>query len=318
MKVCIWGARGSIPATFNADRARAKVKSALEVAVRAGIGPDSNLDDFIDEQLPFSVRSSYGTNTPCVQIDESGDNYLVCDAGTGLRDLGNKIMEDRGGRPGAHIHLLFSHLHWDHVQGFPFFIPAYIEGNRISIYGGHPGIEKTLRAQQGEPGFPVNFKHLKAEFDFNRLSPDEDFEIMGIRIRMKTQYHPGGSFGYRFEKNGKTVVYSTDCEHKSSTALTDMAFVEFFRNADLLIMDAQYTFADANSVKEDWGHSNNIVAVELSGLAGVKTLCLFHQEPVLDDFALESFLEDTRNFARIAEYSPREIIMAWDGLRFEL
>ncbi len=318
MKVCIWGARGSLPATYNADRARAKVKAALEIAVARGIDSTTDLDSFIDNELPFSVRGSYGTNTPCIQIGTTGDDYLICDCGTGLRDLGNAIMAERFGEPGAHFHFLISHLHWDHLQGFPFFIPAYLKGNKISFYGGHPDIEKVFRTQQSEPFFPVKFDDLSAEFNFTRLSNGQEFEVAGIKIKVKAQYHPGGSFGYRFEKNGKIAVYSTDCEHKSATALSDKDFVEFFKNADLLIMDAQYSFAEANSIKEDWGHSNNIIAVEMSGLAGVKTLCLFHQEPVLDDFELEKFLEDTRAYAKLVESKPDKIIMAQDGLCLDL
>lgn len=317
MKVRIWGARGSLPATFDAASARAKVRAALDIAVKIGIGPETDLDAFIDESLPFSVRGSFGTNTPCVQIDECGGNYLVCDAGTGIRDLGNKIMADQLGKTGVHVHLLFSHLHWDHVQGFPFFAPAYLASNKISIYGGHPDIEKTLKMQQGKPGFPVSFKNLNADIDFTRLSPDQELEIMGIKVKVKAQYHPGGSFGYRFEKDGRSVIYSTDCEHRRDTALMDTSFIDFLRNADLLIMDAQYTFAEANSVKQDWGHSSNIVAVDLAGIAGVKTLCLFHQEPVLDDFALEEFLNSTREYADMSKHQL-EVIMAWDGLSLDL
>lgn len=318
MKVCIWGARGSLPATFNAERARAKVRAALEIAVAKGVDSTTDLDSFIDNELPFPVRGSYGTNTPCIQVEGQGDEYIICDCGTGLRDFGNLVMQERQGKPGAHFHILISHLHWDHLQGFPFFVPAYIKGNRISFYGGHPGIEKALRNQQSEPNFPVHFENLAADIDFTRLRNGQEFELAGVKIKVKAQYHPGGSFGYRFEKDGKSAVYSTDCEHKSATALADTEFTDFFRNADLLIMDAQYSFADANSIKEDWGHSNNIIAVELSGMAGVKTLCLFHQEPVLDDFQLQKFLEDTKEFAGLAEHKPDNIIMAQDGLSIEL
>ncbi|WP_320170220.1 MBL fold metallo-hydrolase [Maridesulfovibrio sp.] len=318
MKVCIWGARGSLPATFNAERARDKVKAALEIAVAKGIDSTTDLDSFIDNELPFPVRGSYGTNTPCIQIEGRGDEYIICDCGTGLRDLGNKVMQERQGKNGAHFHIFMSHLHWDHLQGFPFFVPAYIPGNRVTFYGGHPNIEAALRTQQSEPGFPVHFDNLGSEIDFVRLKNGQELELCGVTIRVKAQYHPGGSFGYRFEKDGKAAVYSTDCEHKSATALTDEGFVDFFRDADLLIMDAQYSFAEANSIKEDWGHSNNIIAVEMSGMAGVKTLCLFHQEPVLDDFQLQKFLDDTIEFAGFVEKKPGNIIMAQDGLVLDL
>lgn len=317
MKVCIWGARGSLPASFNADKVRVKVKAALEKAISEKLNSCDDIDKFINEKLDFAVRGTFGTNTSCVQIDNQGDNYLICDSGTGIRDLGNKIMKDMSHDSKLHIHILLSHLHWDHVSGFPFFMPAYWGGSKITIYGVHDQIEEVLKIQHSRPMFPVDFDQLKADIEFKGLTPDQEFEIMGVNIKVKSQNHPDGSFGYRFEKDGKSVVFSTDCEHKKNDHSNRSSFIDFFRNADLLIMDAQYTYAEANSIKQDWGHSNNIIAAELAGLAGVKTLCLYHQEPVLDDFELARFLESTREYADLLEKSPDKIVMAWDGMTFD-
>ena len=118
------------------------------------------------------------------------------------------------------------------------------------------------------------------------LEPGREYEVAGLRVRAKRQAHAGDSYGYRFERDGKAVVYSTDSEHKLDDTDETEAFVEFFRDADLVIFDAMYSLADAISVKEDWGHSSNIVGVELCQLARAKHLCLFHHEPAYDDPAI--------------------------------
>ncbi len=318
MDVRFWGTRGSLPASLNASDVRAKVKAALRKALEAGLSPDADLDAFMDRQLPFSERATYGTNTSCVEIRD-GEDFVLCDAGSGLRDFGNHVMSlDPSARP-REFHLLLSHLHWDHIQGFPFFVPALIPGNRITIYGCHPGLERAFATQQSLPFFPLLFCDIGAEVRFQVLEPDRETDVAGFRVLPKEQNHPGSSFGYRFERQGKTVVYSTDAEHKNQMEEDLTPFTTFFQEADLLVFDAQYTFADACTVKEDWGHSNNLIGVEMAQKAGVRHLALYHQDPTHTDQDLDRLLEDTRKLARLlmGDDSLR-ITIAWDGLVVEV
>ncbi len=317
MEIRFWGCRGSLPATMNHAMVRQKVRRALESAAQHGLSPETDLDAFMDEHLPFWVRGTYGVNTSCVEIAD-GDHLLVCDAGSGLRDLGADLLA-RGALP-ATIHILLSHPHWDHIQGFPFFAPAYMPGNRIVIHGGRHELEKVFCMQQSPPCFPVDFSRLAADVRFEHLDTDGPQEIAGFTVRCRPQPHPGVSYGFRVERRGKSVVYSTDAEHKWNMDIPSSPFLEFFRDADLLIFDAQYTYADACSVKEDWGHSNNIVGVELAKRARAKRLRLFHQEPTLSDQELDKFLEDTLRYATLFEEdrSPLDVGIAYDGLRIEL
>ena len=149
-------------------------------------------------------------------------------------------------------HIFMSHLHWDHIMGFPLFTPAYIPGNRIRIYGCHDVLEEAFRRQHGAPSFPVEFDQLAAQIEFIRLEPGRSYDVAGLSVRAMLQAHSGDSYGYRFEHGGKSVVYSTDSEHKLEDQELTNAFVEFFRNADLVIFDAMYALADAVSVKADW------------------------------------------------------------------
>jgi phosphoribosyl 1,2-cyclic phosphodiesterase len=212
-----------------------------------------------------------------------------------------------------------SHTHWDHIMGFPFFMPAYIPGNTITIYGCHPWLEEALQRQHGAPSFPVEWARLGADVRFVRLEPDRPYELAGFRVRAKHQHHTGDSYGYRFERDGRVVVYSTDSEHKLDDPGPTEAFVEFFRDADLVIFDAQYSLADAISIKEDWGHSSNVVGVELCQRARVRHLCMFHHEPTHDDEMIASVLAETRRFEEITRGAHAvQVSSAWDGLEIHL
>jgi len=275
---------------------------------------------FIRNELPFCVRETYGGNTSSVEIAGQAE-YIICDAGTGLRDFGNQYMKDKmsGQKNLPNVFNIFiSHLHWDHIQGFPFFTPAFIPGNRINVYGCHGALEQAFLNQQNEPCFPVPLQSMRADISFHIMEPDKIYEIAGVKVTGIRQHHPGDSYGYCFLKDDKKVVYSTDSEHKEGTQ-NNNRFIEFFKNADLLIFDAQYSFLDAVDAKENWGHSSNLLGVELAVRAGVKRLCLFHNEHTFDDAALDHFLEDTRKYLKILDgLSSLEIHLAYDGLTLEI
>ncbi len=318
MDVRFWGTRGSIPASLDAREVRSKVRAALAKAVEHGLGQGVDLDGFMDEHIPFSERATYGNNTSCVEIRD-GKHFVLCDAGTGIRLFGNHVMELESGERPREFHVVLSHLHWDHIQGFPFFSPALIPGNRIILYGCHPDLEKAFTLQQSPPFFPLEFENLGADIRFETLVPGREVEIAGFRVIPKKQDHPGMSFGYRFERGGKTVVYSTDAEHKNVKEEDMSPFTAFFKKADLLIFDAQYTFADACTVKKDWGHSNNLIGVEMAQHAEVRHLVLFHQDPNHTDSELDRLLEDTKKLTRLLmEKETLQITIAWDGLMIRL
>jgi phosphoribosyl 1,2-cyclic phosphodiesterase len=318
MDVRFWGTRGSIPAPLNARDIRSKVRAALKRAVKQGLGPGSDPDQFMDRHLPFCERATYGTNTSCIEIRD-GDAFILCDAGTGLHSFGKHVMQLKAGDRPEEFHVVLSHLHWDHIQGFPFFVPGLIPGNRILLYGCHPEMEKAFALQQSSPFFPIDFCKLGADISFKTLIPDREVEIEGFKVTPKQQNHPGTSFGYRFERGGKTVVYSTDAEHKNEREEDMLPFATFFRDADLLIFDAQYTLADACTVKEDWGHSNNLVGVEMAHEAGVRHIVLFHHDPDHTDRELDRLLEDTKKLAGIlTQNTALEVTIAWDGLMIKV
>lgn len=321
MQIYFWGTRGSLPTSITNKMIEAKIFKAIQAARYHKLETDEEIKTFIRNELPFAVREGYGGNTSCVEL-RGGDEYVLCDAGTGLRDFGNYYMKAKmTGQKNlpAVFNIFISHLHWDHVQGFPFFTPAFAPGNKIHIYGCHADLEQIFINQQNAPCFPVPLQAMRADISFHVLQPGGSYDIAGINVTGIKQNHPGDSYGYSFIKDGKKVVYSTDAEHKESAKDDNYEFINFFQNANLLIFDAQYSFLDAVDTKENWGHSSNLLGVELAVRAGVQRLCLFHNEHTFDDEALDQFLNDTRKYLQILDSSSRlEIYLAYDGLEIEI
>jgi phosphoribosyl 1,2-cyclic phosphodiesterase len=265
---------------------------------------------------PSTVR--YGGNTVCVSVRTRDDDLIVLDAGTGIRVLGEELVA-HGRKLPPSIDVFITHGHWDHIMGLPFFTPAYIPGNRLRIYGSHARLEAALRRQQNEPSFPVDFSVLRADIEFVHLKPGKPHDIAGMTVTTKLQHHTGDSYAYRFEASGKVVVYSTDSEHKLTDPQETEGIVDFFRNADVVIFDGMYSLADAISVKADWGHSSNVVGVELCQMAGARHLCLFHHEPASDDAAIDGVLADARRLEEITRTGrPMTVSSAYDGLEIDL
>lgn len=321
MQVYFWGTRGSLPASITGKLIESKIFQAVRTARAFCLDTDEAIKTFIRNELPFAVRASYGGNTSCVEL-QGADEYVLCDAGTGLRDFGNHYMQAKmAGEKNLSntFHIFISHPHWDHIQGFPFFTPAFLPGNSVHIYGCHANLEQVFIHQQNAPCFPVPLKAMSADIRFHTLTPDQTYDIAGLNISCIKQNHPGDSYGYSFSKDNQKIIYSTDSEHKEDLQDNHSEFIKFFKNADLLIFDAQYSFLDAVHTKENWGHSSNLVGVEMATAAGVQRLCLFHNEHTFDDNALDSFLSDTRKYLSILDKSSKmEIYLAYDGLRIDL
>jgi phosphoribosyl 1,2-cyclic phosphodiesterase len=317
-RVRFWGTRGSLPVALTTAGVRQKLLATLRAARGRPLTSEADLEQLLDS-LPFATTGTYGGHSSCVQIETGGPEHLICDMGSGLRPFGQAAMAQRTAGARQTFHIFMSHLHWDHIMGLPFFVPAFIPGNRVVIYGSHVQLEAALRRQQEQPSFPVDFSIFGAEMEFVHLEPGRRHDIAGVGVTTLLQRHSGDSYGYRFESEGRVVVYSTDSEHPLVQAEHTDRFVGFFRDADLVIFDAMYSLADSISVKADWGHSSNVVGVELCQRAGARHLCLFHHEPVFDDAAIESMLAETRRLEEITRGpTALRVSAAYDGLEIEL
>ena len=240
-RIRFWGTRGSLPVALTAPAIRDKVIRALREASGRTFSSDDELGTYVDG-LGLPIAGTYGGHTSCVEIETGGTEYVLCDLGTGVRPFGQKMMARHGPTAPQTYHVFMSHVHWDHIMGFPFFHPAYIPGNRIRIYGGHQVLEEAFRRQQAAPSFPVDFSVLAADIEFIRLTPGKRYDIAGMQVTIMLQQHAGDSYGYRFASGDRTVIYTTDSEHKLADAAETASYVDFFRSADLVIFDAMYSF----------------------------------------------------------------------------
>ena len=225
-----------------------------------------------------------GGNTSCVEV-RCGATRIILDAGTGLRGLGDALVTQARatGAAGMELTLLLSHCHWDHIQGLPFFVPAYMPMTKLTIVGGMNGLmslEETLAHQMTAPVFPVRLDELSAEIATREVRSGQGLAIGEAMVRVAKQNHPGGSLAYRINHGGRSVVYATDTEHY---ACVDPALVQLAAGADVLIYDAQYTpeeyRGDSGPSKAGWGHSTYAAGAELARAAGVGQLLLFHHDP---------------------------------------
>ena len=247
--------------------------------------------------VPGPATTTYGGNTSCVEVRVGGD-ILIFDSGTGIRELGLTLMKEFEGRP-LTVHLFISHTHWDHIQGFPFFLPAYGANTTIHLYGpageGRP-LGELLRGQMNPDYFPVALGDLAATIHVHEYKGSA-FEVGQTVVAAAYLNHPGLTLGYRVTRAGKTLVYATDNEQYRSTLehlgqraeagrkfgeQLDEQFVSFVSGADLYIGEAQYT-DDEYPPKIGWGHSPLSATVEVALKANVRALALFHHDPMHSD-----------------------------------
>jgi len=321
MRLRFWGTRGSLPVALTWRDMRERLARALLAANGRELDTIEKAVAFVEGELDPSLSQTFSGHSSCVEFEPpaaAAGEYFVCDMGSGARAFGEHVIARQAGAP-ATIHIFMSHTHWDHIMGFPFFGPAYRRGWRIRIYGCHDTLEQAFRLQQEPPCFPVPFGALAAAIEFIHLKPGVTQRIANIEVLPKRQLHSGDSYGFRIAAGGRSFVYSTDSEHKLDQRAPAEAFIDFFRDADAVIFDAMYSLAEAISVKADWGHSSNVIGVELCQLARAKRLVLFHHEPANDDRALARILRETRRLEELTRGEHRlEVVAAYDGLEMEL
>lgn len=276
MKVRFWGVRGSIPSP----------------------GPDTVI---------------YGGNTSCVQLIFNEDKFLIFDCGSGIRALGKNILTYSPEKK-IKSNILLSHTHWDHIQGFPFFAPAFVPDNEFTIYGPpaiNERLENVLAGQMEYRYFPVKLSDMSSNITIKELK-DKETTIDGITVETMYMYHTSPTMGFKINHNGKTFLYCTDNEAHHITPLdqkdykndfkeNDWKFVEFVKNANLLIIDAQYA-PEEYLQKIGWGHSNWKYSVQVAKEADVKKLVLFHHDPEHNDKKLEKIYTDSLNYAEKINY----------------
>lgn len=248
--------------------------------------------------VPGKDTCLYGGNTTCLEVTLESGRKVIVDAGTGIRRLGEQFQAS--GDP-VNIHLLITHIHWDHVLGFPFFAPIFDPATKIVI-DGYPtcmkGLRYTFDNKMGDGFFPVRFDDLKATINYLDKIQQKPLHIDGAVIDTIPINHPQGGFGYRFQEGDTKVVFITDNElaRKGKEGVHEKECVRFCEGADVLIHDAQYT-PDEIGDRKGWGHSDYLSAVDLGINAAVKKLVLFHHEPTRKDPEVTAIKKSCDNYS---------------------
>jgi anti-anti-sigma factor len=316
MKLKFWGVRGSIPSPVSSAEIEDKLVAALAGAHHVDLGDMDAIQAYV-RSLPPLIRGTVGGNTPCVSV-RVGDEWIIFDAGSGIRELGLALLETEFARGQGAAHLFMSHTHWDHVQGFPFFSSLLPSGNRVNIYSPLSNLESRFRGQQVPRYFPISLDRARADLRFVQLKENAPINIAGVQVHNILQPHPGRSYGYRLNGDGASIVYATDAEYKDLGEAHTQRYVEFMQDADVLIFDAQYTFTDALQ-RPDWGHSSSLIGVDMALRANVKRMFLYHFDPTYSDQKVQEILDSTLSYASMDPVRPScKIELAVEGLELEV
>ena len=247
----------------------------------------------------------YGGNTACVEVRLDDGSLIIFDAGTGIRPLGQALLAQPGP---VRAHLFLSHAHWDHIQGIPFFTPAYVAGTELTILGPEHGqltLEKIVTGQMRSPYFPIPMHAMAAKIEFVKLGEGSMVQLPnGATVEATMINHPGGTLGYRLTAGGKVLAYTTDNEPFGDVAASrhlvkPSHHVYLVRDADLLVQDAQYTPEEYAPHRVGWGHSTYLDALQIAQQAHVKRLVLFHHDPSHSDAEVDDIV--TRCQAQIVQ-----------------
>lgn len=312
MKVRFWGARGSLPTPLTPAKLKSKISSIVQRIAPSDLESQESRELFL-ARLPDYLFSTVGGNTACVEVQTRECCRLVFDAGTGIRNLGQEILASK--KPVA-VHLFFSHFHWDHIQGLPFFAPAFDPRTYLAMYSPNPELRAILEGQMKEPYFPISLDAMGAKKEFVHLE-GRGVSIGNVDIQFRAMSHPGGCYSYAVKEAGKKVIYSTDTELDPKDFDRTPENESYFKDADMLIIDAQYTLGEAIE-KQYWGHSSFSLAADFAASWHIKQLVLFHHEPSYGDQKIGSILKSASWYLKHIEDRGIEVVLAREGIEIDI
>lgn len=292
MQVRLWGVRGSLPAPVTPERVRSRLEEVLGQFARL---KDSDVPitarAFLDT-LPAHLMGGYGGNTSCAEVT-SGKSRLIIDAGSGLRCFSDLIT--RTEPMTEEYHLYFTHFHWDHLIGLPFFVPMYVKGKTVHIYAVHDDLEESLETLFTKPNFPVPYSVVEPQIKIHKVKPRETFKVGDLNVTPYQLDHPDPCWGARVEAGGKALAWAVDgeCTRLSRQELGDD--VKLYQNADLMVFDAQYSFGEALE-KINWGHASAPIGIDLALREGVKLALFAHHDPAATDEMIYQAEEQTQQY----------------------
>ena len=313
MRVRLWGVRGSLATPMSSEQLREKARALLTEAKPEDLASPSAIDAYLDRS---DHSWTYGGNTSCVEISFANQVFIL-DAGTGLRPLSAQLMAD--GRGKTHdFNLFFTHFHWDHICGFPFFGAIYQPGREIGVWSGRSDAEPLLASQMSGAHFPVKWGGLPSKITCHQIPEDTAVQINGATVRILPLIHPDKAYGYRIEYGGRAICYLTDTEVSKSPHRLAETYAAFVAGADVVIVDAMYGFLDYHD-HINFGHSTIFNFIDFFKDTSIGELVIFHHDPLAGDPAVSRLLSDARRYKNlIAPHATWTLCAAAEGRTWDL
>lgn len=313
MRFTVWGARGSHPVPLSPQAIQSKISTAVQRIRPSDLVSPEARERFL-ASLPNWLFGTTGGNTACVQLEIDDHRQIVFDAGSGIVSFG--FSQLRRDPPPQEYHIFFTHFHYDHVQGLPFFVQAYNPGAAVHFYSPIPDLEQVLSSQMRHPYFPVTMEEKMSNLHFHQLQP-EGLELYGAQVKWRELQHPGRAFGYRVDHEGRSFGYVTDVELQEADFKKTEQNARFFGDLDVMILDTQYTLDEAIE-KYNWGHSSFSLGVDFALAWDAKRLFMFHHEPQYNDKKLEQNLSSARWYAHRIGGRQLPIDLAREGISIDV
>ncbi len=282
MTVKIWGARGSLPSPPTPVAIQRRISNAIELFLEKGHSKKEEIAAFLGS-LPSHQAGGYGGNTPCIEFRGGDPNHrLIVDGGSGIRTLGYDLLSGPCGKGQGEVHILFTHFHWDHLIGLPFFTPIFIPGNTVHVYAVQKELPEVFRTIFKKPYFPLNLEQLGAKIVYHQLEPRKPTAFWDFTVTPYQLDHPDPCWGYRVERGGKAVAHcvDTECTRMSRDELGPD--LPLYQNLDLMIFDAQYTLMETIE-KVNWGHAAASLGIDIALREAVKKVIFMHHDPASTD-----------------------------------
>jgi phosphoribosyl 1,2-cyclic phosphodiesterase len=314
VRIRFWGVRGSLPAPLLPSQVQEKIAFVIQHIQMHDIESTASRERFLSE-LPLWIFGTVGGNTTCVTVsfDDDPENLIIFDAGSGIRELGLSELKITD-RP-RHYHILFSHFHWDHIMGLPFFLPAYNPAVPIDFYSPKPNLKTILSNQMMLPYFPVTMNSFSQQKIFHHITGS--LSLGRPTIYYRKMHHPGDSYSYIVDDGQRRLLFATDVELQNTDFLINEENKRFFENIDLAIIDSQYTLAESIE-KFDWGHSAFSLAIDFAAHWGMKRLILFHHEPEYHDKKLYDILRASKEYIKSLNITGLRVTLATEELEISI
>jgi phosphoribosyl 1,2-cyclic phosphodiesterase len=314
MRIRFWGVRGSLPAPQLPSQIKSKISSIIDRLTPDDLVSPESRERFM-AGLPPWLFGTVGGNTPClsVHIETAPSSILVFDGGSGIREMGIAMFKEKP-KPSKYD-VFFSHFHWDHIQGLPFFGPAYDPSVSMDFYSPVAEIESIIQAQMCPPLFPVRMDTMGSKKSFHTLKGP--IKLGSLAISYKKMNHPGGSYSYLVDDGRHRFIYATDTELTAADFSKDEDNTRFFKDADLIVIDCQYTLGEAID-KYNWGHSAFSMAADFAANWSIKHMVLFHHDPTYSDHKLYNMLQSARWYLERMNIKGIELTLATEGLEIKL